>query len=156
MTIMTRPPYESADFEALSAGLSEVSEPKDSVDRVVYRSRSLMRSSEHTELLVQCHRNNRRLGLTGLLVIQDHGIVQILEGPSEPLEQTLEKISVDSRHQDFTLLERSKNVPRLFPGWAMGSVVLNASSLSALIEEVASASDEERRRMASFIRDGEK
>ncbi|MEY2777472.1 MAG: hypothetical protein RLY30_1570 [Pseudomonadota bacterium] len=143
-----------SDFEALSAGLREASAPQDSVARAVYQSRSLMSSSEHSELLVQCHRNNRKLGLTGLLVIQGERIVQILEGPSHALDATLEKISVDARHCDFQSLEVSRNVPRLFPGWAMGSVVLSASSMSALIHEVESASDEERRRLASIIRDG--
>jgi hypothetical protein len=154
MTAMMSPSPDRPDFESLSAGLRQSPGPQDSVDRVVYRSQSLMSSTEHTELLLQCHRNNRRLGLTGLLVIQGQGIVQILEGPSESLERIVEKIIVDARHRDFVHLERSTNVPRLFPDWAMGSVVLNASSMGALIREVESASDEERRRLASFIRDG--
>lgn len=113
-----------------------------------------MSASEHTELLVQCHRNNRRLGLTGLLVIQNERIVQILEGSKPSLDPIVDKIRADVRHTDFELLEIRNDVPQLFPNWAMGSVVLSASGMGALIAEVEAASDEERRTLATLIRDG--
>jgi len=151
---MTLPAQDRPDFEALSETLLGPSAPSDLVSRVVYRSHSMLSATEHSELLVQCHRNNRRLGLTGMLVIQDRRIVQVLEGPAAALDAKLAKIRVDSRHSAFELLEARSDVPRLFPGWAMGSVVLSATGMTALVAEVEAASDEERRRLAALIRDG--
>lgn len=148
------PSLDSSGFEALSAKLGQAAESPEPVCRVLYQSRSFMSGSDHASLLVQCHKNNRRLGLTGLLMIQGDRIVQVLEGPEAALTQVLDNIRADARHSDFQLLERQQGVPRLFPDWGMGSVALSARGLSVLIEEIEAASDEERRRLAGLIRDG--
>ena len=142
-------------LQALSAGLGQAAAGhEERVARAVYRSRSLMSESEHAQLLVQCHRKNRRLGLTGLLVIQKEHIVQILEGPKAALDALLDRIQADHRHTEFEWVERIEETGRLFPQWAMGSVALSVRGVDALLEEIASAGDEERQRLARLIREG--
>lgn len=142
-------------LQTLSACLGQTAPAhEERVARAIYRSRSLMSESEHAELLVQCHRKNRRLGLTGLLVIQKEHIVQVLEGPKPALDALLDRIQSDHRHTEFEWIERLDQAGRLFPHWAMGSVALSVRGVDALLEEIASAGDEERQRLAALIREG--
>ena len=142
-------------LQAMSAELGQTATGQEErVARAVYRSRSLMSESEHAQLLVECHRKNRRLGLTGLLVIQKEHIVQILEGPRPALDAILDRIQSDHRHTEFEWVEQLDETGRLFPHWAMGSVALSVRGVDALLEEIASAGDEERQRLAKLIRDG--
>lgn len=152
---MSTPSPWSKPLEALSSKLGQSALGSgERVARVIYRSRSLMSESEHAELLVQCHRKNRRLGLTGLLLIQQEDIVQVLEGPKSALDGLLARIQSDHRHAEFEWVERIDETERLFPQWAMGSVALSARGVEALLEEIASAGDEERQRLAALIREG--
>ena len=64
--------------------------------------------------------NNRRYGVTGLLLYLDGGFLQVLEGPKDAVTTLFRQISRDRRHIGVrTLVER--HVPeRLFAGWSMG------------------------------------
>ena len=64
--------------------------------------------------------NNRRRGVTGLLVYDGQAFAQILEGQAEALEELMARIGADDRHGEIHLLQREADVnERRFGAWAM-------------------------------------
>lgn len=72
------------------------------------------------EILVVSRRNNARDGITGLLIAGDRRIMQVLEGATETLNRTLERIRSDQRHFAAVVLWRRHVRERAFPDWSMG------------------------------------
>lgn len=73
--------------------------------------------------------NNRKLGLTGVLISVQEYFFQILEGKEEALDALLEKIRCDSRHRDLTVLGVERGLEeRMFSDWGMRTVCLNDES----------------------------
>lgn len=64
--------------------------------------------------------NNRRSGVTGLLVYDGHTFAQVLEGEPAALEQLMRRIGGDDRHGRVHMLKREDDAPaRRFGAWAM-------------------------------------
>ena len=82
--------------------------------------------SELVHLLRACHRNNTKLGVTGMLLYKDGNFMQAIEGEEDVVRDLHAKIALDPRHRGMmTLLEGS--VPeRQFPDFSMGFRDLNA------------------------------
>lgn len=73
--------------------------------------------------------NNNRLGLTGVLISVHEYFFQILEGKPEVVDTLLDKIRVDDRHRDLTVLSAEYGLSeRLFTDWGMRTVCLNEDS----------------------------
>ena len=91
------------------------------VSSIVYRSTAVrpLLDGELLWLLNQARAENRRLGLTGMLLYRDGHFLQLLEGGLRELEQIYGRIERDPRHHHVTLL-RTDFGPRLFPHWTMG------------------------------------
>lgn len=95
----------------------------------IYLSRATQAMSQDdlTTLIEGCIDHNNQNDLTGLLMYKgplssegDAYFMQLLEGPSEQLEQLKTKIKVDARHTDFVILEEGEVESRTFPKWSMG------------------------------------
>lgn len=71
-------------------------------------------------LLKQCHANNQKLNITGLLLYLNGQFMQIIEGEKENIQALYRVICQDSRHQKVVLLEEGEQKGRNFPDWAMG------------------------------------
>jgi hypothetical protein len=71
-------------------------------------------------LLHQCRENNRRQGITGMLLYNDGNFVQVLEGPQEAVDRLLATIKHDLRHKGVLELLRGDLAERQFPDWSMG------------------------------------
>lgn len=71
-------------------------------------------------LLTQCHVNNPRRGLTGLLVYGNGTFLQSLEGEVAAVDALMEKIARDPRHQNLRMLRRESITERLHADWSMG------------------------------------
>jgi hypothetical protein len=76
--------------------------------------------SEFKHLLAQCHRNNTRHGITGLLLYNNDNYLQIIEGEKKDVQSLFDIISCDHRHQEVVILEAGEQNGRNFPDWAMG------------------------------------
>lgn len=73
--------------------------------------------------------NNKKLGITGVLISVHEYFFQILEGKPPVLDALLEKIRSDSRHRDLTILSMEFGLEeRLFTDWGMRTVRLNEES----------------------------
>ena len=96
--------------------------------RIVYFSRNAVPLSDHDmaweidRILTVAQANNLRDGLTGALAYNDGVFGQVLEGPSEAVEETFNRIQMDDRHADVTLLEIGPIAERTFSDWSMGFV----------------------------------
>jgi len=64
-----------------------------------------------------CHRNNRRAGLTGMLVAHQGRFLHILEGDEAAIRRRAEKIQHDPRHGDFKVLQAREIQMRAFLDW---------------------------------------
>jgi len=73
-------------------------------------------------ILVAARRNNKALGITGVLVQGGGMFMQLLEGPELAVLRLYVKISDDPRHGDCRLIYISPANERLFECWSMGVV----------------------------------
>jgi hypothetical protein len=96
------------------------------VFRLVYRSQSRIDPDESKAALggifTTARRNNKRLGITGALVITDDAFAQALEGEEAAVRGLYETIRQDPRHDNVTLLEAGMVDARVFGRWAMAKV----------------------------------
>ena len=103
--------------------MSDVAAP---VFRLIYSSRSRIAPGDaRTELgdvFTVARRNNRRLGITGALVITGDAFAQALEGEESAVRDLYERICRDDRHEQVTLLEAETVEDRVFGRWAMARV----------------------------------
>jgi len=88
----------------------------------IYRSRarSGLADADIDSILETSRRNNRIVGVGGMLLFGGGSFLQILEGPGPAVERTYRRILSDPRHTDPVLLYDGKGEPRRFVGWAMG------------------------------------
>jgi len=113
--------------------------------RIVYFSRNVaavpdaeMRH-EFDRILNVSRINNARDDVTGALMFNNGVFGQVLEGPSVAVEDTFERIQMDDRHNDITLLDVSPVTERGFSGWSMGFV--GEKGLKISLGETAAARD---------------
>ena len=96
--------------------------------RLVYVSRNAIAvpaggmAWEIDRILDASQRNNARAGVTGALIFNDGVFGQVLEGPRDAVEETFERIQLDDRHSDVTLLDIATVGLRSFGAWTMGFV----------------------------------
>jgi hypothetical protein len=96
------------------------------VFRLIYRSRSRIGAAERKqqlgEIFSAARSANKKLGVTGALLITDDQFVQTLEGPEPAVRDLYAKISKDRRHEHIELLESEDAAGRVFGRWAMAKM----------------------------------
>ena len=70
-------------------------------------------------------------GITGLLVFNGTHFLQIVEGAEDAIEDLVERLRKDPRHNGFEIRDRRKVDARSFPDWSMELVRVNASYFEA-------------------------
>ena len=76
--------------------------------------------SELTKLLRQANANNKKAGISGILVYKDDQFIQVLEGEEADIRDLFEKIRQDPRHTEISILAQGYIPQPEFPDWAMG------------------------------------
>ena len=100
----------------------------DHLTRIVYFSRNRIdlpepaMSMEIDSILRASRANNGRDGVTGALIYNAGVFGQVLEGPLDAVEDAFERIQMDDRHAEVTLLEICPILERGFSDWSMGFV----------------------------------
>ena len=95
---------------------------------VVYLSRNTIQRPlaelrwEIDQILETSQRNNALVGVTGALIFNRGIFGQVLEGPDDAVEETFERIQLDDRHSDVTVLATRRVTERAFGSWSMGYV----------------------------------
>ena len=104
------------------------------VFRLIYRSRSRIGAAERKhqlgEIFSVARSSNKKLGVTGALLITDDQFVQTLEGPEPAVRDLYVKISKDRRHEHIELLESGDVPGRVFGRWAMAKVAADGEPTS--------------------------
>lgn len=72
------------------------------------------------QILTAARRNNRVIGVTGMLLYDEGSFIQALEGDEDTVEALFERIEMDPRHHDANVLMRGCAEQRDFPDWSMG------------------------------------
>lgn len=78
-------------------------------------------------LVASAQRFNASVSVTGLLIYDDQGFLQTIEGPHSAVSQVFERIEADRTHMDIKVFVDEAIMSRLYPDWAM----LNAHEHSA-------------------------
>ena len=92
---------------------------------LVYCSRNTITGSpadlavEVQGILASARRHNAKVGVTGALLFTSTWFAQVLEGPREAVEAVFERIQLDMRHREVTILGFSCAEERGFPAWSM-------------------------------------
>jgi hypothetical protein len=110
-----------------------------SLYRLIYRSRDVIAQvvpdaltekglqRELRAVVLAARRRNKSDNVTGALLYSDAGFAQVLEGPREVVERTFDRIIVDHRHADVTVLSFTPTQRRSFPDWPMAFFGQSAS-----------------------------
>ena len=90
--------------------------------RIIYisTSRTEIVPEDLETILRVSRRNNRAVGVTGLLIAGGRRFLQLLEGPESAVLQTYERIKNDERHFAQVLLSQRVVTDRNFADWDMG------------------------------------
>ena len=102
--------------------------PEAGLYRLVYHSRNAILGLEEEvegsvrQILDTSRRNNAVDGVTGALMFTDGLFAQILEGQRGQVERVFDRIQLDDRHTDVTLLSFEPVERRDFPTWTMAFV----------------------------------
>ncbi len=90
--------------------------------RFVYFSQAQyeFKDEELRNLLQVCQANNKKNGISGLLVYHDLNFFQVLEGESDAVYALLSVIEQDTRHRDVMAVLEESISERSFANWSMG------------------------------------
>jgi hypothetical protein len=96
------------------------------LNRLIYKSRcnGMADWPLVEDILGSSTRNNPANDLTGVLVATETDFLQVLEGEFEPLNETFERISRDTRHNKVQIIDFSEIENRKYGTWAMHGVGL--------------------------------
>jgi hypothetical protein len=111
------------------------------VFRLVYRSRSRImpeyRKTELGDLFSVARAKNKRLKITGALLISGDWFAQTLEGDEDAVRALFATIERDGRHERVSVLEDQKVPGRVFARWAMARVSADGEPDIPLIADQA-------------------
>ena len=91
---------------------------------------------DHEQILEASRRNNRHLGITGLLIAKGNHFAQALEGPADLVTEQFQRIEKDPRHNGVVVISRTEITERIFPSWDMGYRDLDILSVSPELRHV--------------------
>ncbi|WP_373490430.1 BLUF domain-containing protein [Parasphingorhabdus sp.] len=93
------------------------------LERLLYISESRLGEAEVNssvaQIVADAQIRNAALELTGALLFTGTYFAQILEGPTESIEQLMSSIKDDPRHANIIIVDRSPIEMRRFPDWKM-------------------------------------
>ena len=72
------------------------------------------------DILGSAERNNKRNGITGMMLFAEGTVMQALEGEKEAVLHTWRSIQYDERHKDLFVLIEQEIESRQFASWSMG------------------------------------
>jgi hypothetical protein len=105
--------------------------PTDALFQLLYVSttREDLSKEALVQLLEKSRSRNHALGITGMLLYQDHSVVQILEGTEADVIFLFQRISSDPRHHGIRILYEGEVKERDFSEWTMGFADLDDDEL---------------------------
>jgi hypothetical protein len=96
-------------------------------------------NSELENILALSRINNAVNYISGILLYGNNNFIQLLEGERENVLFTYEKIKVDPRHADVTIIASGDLSYRCFPDWQMGYRSVSQDNQAALDDFIKEA-----------------
>lgn len=92
--------------------------------RMLYFSQAAPRIADDQiqDILMVARRNNKAVGITGVLVHGGGMFMQVLEGPEDAVLRTYVKILDDPRHAASQVIHITPANDQIFQGWSMGVI----------------------------------
>lgn len=126
------------------------------VDQLIYISTAqhALARQELPAILEQSQRNNRRAGVTGMLLYDGIRFLQALEGDECSVSETFDRIRADARHRSAVVLSRRQVEACEFGRWDMAyEDNMSVPGARSLIERVeALVADVENRNTHELFR----
>ena len=111
-------------------------EAPDALFSISYVSRCRIPPWELTEELADIERSsvrrNEAAGLTGKLICRNGHFVQRLEGPKQLVDETMDRIRNDHRHDNIKILARHPIRQRMYSSWQQLHIVQEGPELADL------------------------
>ncbi len=98
---------------------------------ISYASRSL-RENDLLDILDKSRLNNKKYGITGMLVYLHEKFIQVLEGEYDAVNKVYEEIKKDLRHRKVTTVLEGNSEQRIFKDWSMGFKKLDGQQFEEL------------------------
>ncbi|WP_022728487.1 BLUF domain-containing protein [Fodinicurvata sediminis] len=95
----------------------------------VSSANNLMGEDHLVDILRTSRRNNRKRGITGMLLYVEGNFMQVLEGPKAEVSALKKTIGNDTRHHGMTEILNLPAEKRLFDNWSMGFRRLDRENL---------------------------
>jgi len=100
--------------------------PPETTFRLVYRSHMRIapdeRKAELGAIFSAARSNNKRLGVTGALLVWEDFFVQALEGDETVVRDLYDRIHRDARHERVAIISEDPAATRVFGRWSMARV----------------------------------
>ena len=75
--------------------------------------------------------SNAFQGISGLLIFNGVHFLQVIEGPPEAIDELVERLRRDPRHQGFEVRDEREASERSFPSWTMELVRVSSTYFEA-------------------------
>lgn len=114
------------------------------ITQLIYIStaRHALLTAEPSAILAVSQRNNRRVGVTGMLMFDGLRFLQALEGDEVAVRSTFERIRADDRHRGVVALSDRRIAAREFGTWDMAfENSMTSSAARSLVEQVEALVD---------------
>jgi hypothetical protein len=89
------------------------------IQRLIYSSEHALETPVVRDLVSRAAENNRRRGVTGLLVGDRHCFIQALEGERSVVSALFHTITRDPRHREVQLVDICDVSEKSYPDWGM-------------------------------------
>jgi hypothetical protein len=98
--------------------------------RLIYVSQAIsgLAYPDLVDIAEKSERNNKNVGITGMLTFGDSMFLQVLEGSRRVISQTYNRILLDQRHNNAELIDFSEIEHRDFGLWSMKVVQLGTQA----------------------------
>ena len=110
--------------------------------RLIYVSQAVsgLEYPDLVDILEKSERNNKKVGITGMLSFGDSMFLQVLDGSRRVVSQTYNRILIDKRHVNAELIDFSEIDYRDFGVWSMKVVQLgNQAEVRSIILKYSSS-----------------
>lgn len=123
------------------------------LQQVIYTSIAspLLDGGEIFKIVSDAAQKNRKLEITGMLVIVQGRFFQAIEGPPQSVDKLLNSLNNDPRHHSFRVLRRRSIELRQFPNWSMRRFRIDdARTARRVFHELLNRTDDAARILRRF------
>jgi hypothetical protein len=101
------------------------------LSQIVYVSvrKPICTEGEIQKILASCKKNNGKVDITGVLLYSETQFIQYLEGAYNEIISLYDKIKLDDRHKNVSLIASAPIKARTFPSWQMGAKKFDTQSI---------------------------